>query len=120
MAEELTDQQTEQLQKKLLQLRDELKALLENTEEGAKPVDLGQPIGRLSRMDALQQQSMAKASRRSHQIRLQQVGAALEAIKKEDFGLCKNCEEPIGMARLSARPETPYCLECQGRREGKA
>ena len=33
------------------------------TKAGAKPVEVTTPIGRLSRMDAIQQQEMTKASR---------------------------------------------------------
>ncbi|WP_432822006.1 TraR/DksA family transcriptional regulator [Trichloromonas sp.] len=117
MSEELSSRQVRDLELLLQQLQQELKRLLSTTEEGARPVDLGQPIGRLSRMDALQQQSMAKASRRSHEIRLQQIAAALNAIKEGEYGQCKECGEPIGFGRLGARPETPFCVGCQGRRE---
>lgn len=117
MNEELTDSQVEQLKQKLLTLQDELRTLLEATETETRPVDLGEPIGRLTRMDALQQQHMAQASRRGHQSRLQQVATALAVIRDGDYGWCRKCEEPIGFARLSARPEAPFCLDCQSRTE---
>jgi RNA polymerase-binding transcription factor len=117
MSDELTNDQIEKFRRKLLELQGELKALLATTRAETRPVDLGAPIGRLSRMDAMQQQSMAKANRRGHEIRLQQISAALAAIDSGNYGFCKSCEEPIGYARLTARPETPLCLECQSRRE---
>lgn len=119
MPEELTPEQVDELRRKLLALREELEGLLAATAEGARPVDLGEPIGRLSRMDALQQQSMVRASRSGLESRQRQVAAALAASARGDYGLCRECEEPIGFARLSARPETPFCLACQNRREAR-
>ena len=52
MSAELTPGQLRQLQERLLELRSELEQLLASSEEGARPVALDQPIGRLSRMDA--------------------------------------------------------------------
>jgi DnaK suppressor protein len=113
-AEELTGAQRHQLQQQLENLRAELEAMLIATREGVRPVDLEQPIGRLSRLDAMQQQQMAQASRSALEIRLRQVQVALH---NEDYGICKECEEPIGFPRLKARPETPFCRSCQGQLE---
>lgn len=111
--EELTADQQNELQHNLLALRDELNLLLTESASSSRTVDLDQPIGRLSRMDALQQQAMAKANRAGHQQRLTLVEAALMAIKLERYGECRRCEEPIGYPRLRVRPESPFCLECQ-------
>ena len=110
---ELTPEQTAELQAALESLRDELERLLDSTREGTRPVDLDEPIGRLTRMDAMQQQSMSAANRRDHALRLRQVQQALGLIERGRYGLCLKCEDPIGYARLSARPESPFCLECQ-------
>jgi DnaK suppressor protein len=115
--EELTDAEIAELAADLRALRDELQVLLELSEESTRPVDLEQPIGRISRMDAMQQQSMARATRDGHRSRLDQVKRALAALDEEEYGLCRRCEEPIGFKRLEARPETPFCIACQGRME---
>jgi len=117
VSEALTREQRQQLQARLLELRGELERLLEHSAEGARPVDLDQPIGRLSRMDALQQQSMVRAGRDNARQRLQRVQAALALFARDEYGLCRLCEEPIGYARLAAQPEAPLCLACQGERE---
>ncbi|HJL19891.1 MAG TPA: TraR/DksA family transcriptional regulator [Sandaracinaceae bacterium LLY-WYZ-13_1] len=115
--EELTDEQRGELRRRLEALRDELEGALEGSREGAAVVSLDQPIGRVSRIDAIQQQQMAEASRRQQQLRLGQVRVALSAFDAGDYGYCKSCEEPIAYRRLAARPETPFCLRCQGGRE---
>ena len=118
--EELTDTQREELAAALRELARELPRALELTEQGTATVELDQQsVGRLSRMDEMQRQAMAKSGRRSLELRLQQVRAALEAIERGTYGECRECEEPIGYARLRARPESGFCLECQGAREEK-
>ncbi len=114
---ELTQDEAEGIHQSLLRLGDELRAMLESSSEGARPVDLDEPIGRVSRMDAMQQQSMAKANRAGALLRLQQVDAALERMKRDEFGLCASCGEEVGAARLRVRPEAPLCLACQNHRE---
>lgn len=113
MDNELTGEQVATLERALVADRDELQQLLAAMREGTRPVELDEPIGRLTRMDAIQQQRMTAANRRSHDIRLQQVLQALQAIERGNYGLCRRCEDPIGYRRLQARPESPYCLECQ-------
>ena len=120
MNDELTTIQIDELQAELLRLQDELRKLLKASKNESKPVDLGTPIGRLSRMDAMQQQSMAQANRRGHEVRLQQITAALTLIRSDDYGLCRSCEEPISYPRLKARPESPFCLDCQSSRENRS
>ncbi len=118
--DDLTTHQCADLYQTVQALRVELQELLDGSVESSKAVDLDQPIGRLSRMDALQQQAMAKANREAHQRRLKLVEAALLMIKQERYGDCRRCEEPIGYPRLMARPETPFCLHCQQQIEGGA
>lgn len=113
----LTGQQKADLHQALLNLKTELQQLLSDSSEGAQPVSLDEPIGRLSRMDAMQQQSMVQANRRTAQTRLTRVEAALRRFASDDYGLCVECEEEIGFARLQARPEAPFCIDCQSNKE---
>jgi DnaK suppressor protein len=114
---ELTAEQLKELRQLLLAERDRLEAYLRLSEEGAKPVQLGTPIGRLSRMDAIQQQEMTRAGRSTLELKRRQVEASLDGHTKGVYGQCRSCEEPIGYPRLRARPEAPFCLSCQDRRE---
>lgn len=116
---ELTDEQRSELYQALLELRKELQQQLEDSSDGAKPVSLDEPIGRLSRMDAMQQQSMVQANRRTARNRLTRIEAALRRYDNDEYGLCVECEEEIGYARLKAQPEAPFCISCQGSREAR-
>ena len=114
---ELSAEQLLLLQQSLEALQEELSQLVQLSAEGAKPVELDTPIGRLSRMDAMQNQQIAKSNREAHKRRLQLVRAALADIEREDYGLCKRCDEPIGFPRLQAKPESRFCLACQSSSE---
>jgi DnaK suppressor protein len=111
--DELTEEQIVELQAQLVVLRDELTKLLVSTRDGTRPVALDEPIGRLTRMDAMQQQSMSAATRSQTTLRLRQVEQALGLVARGEYGLCRRCEGLIGYARLLARPESPYCVACQ-------
>ena len=116
---ELTPDQREELSRDLEDLRREIQQSIESTRSGGKPVDLGLSIGRLSRMDAIQQQHMAQAGISAQELRLRQIDAALAASASGTYGPCRRCEEPIGYKRLKAKPETPFCLRCQADSEKK-
>ena len=115
--DDLTEPQIAELAADLHALQEALRAQCAMAKEEARPVDLALPIGRISRMDAMQQQSMAVANRRSLELRLQQVAAALAAHGAGEYGYCRSCDEPVGYGRLKARPETPLCVACQGAKE---
>ncbi len=110
----------EQLKKALLMLVAELGETLKGLNEASEPVTLDQQsVGRVSRIDAIQQQHMSAAGKRSLERRLQQAKRALSAIDNGSYGDCAEFEEPIGYARLTARPETPLCLSCQRGNEAR-
>ncbi len=119
MPEELAPAEREAIRAQLLELRVELGALLEDASGLADTVELDQgAVGRISRVDALQAQAMAKAGLERMKLRLMRVEAALEryAEDPEEFDICPRCEEPIGLRRLQAVPESIFCVRCAGRK----
>ena len=119
-ASHLTEAEEEALGIDLAALLIELRAAVQASETAARPVDLDQPIGRVSRVDALQQQSMVQATRAATRRRIDLVEAALRRHEAGEYGDCLECGEPVGFARLKARPETPFCIRCQSRREARS
>lgn len=110
--EELSEAQIAELEQDLLNLRSTLNASMKGTAQMAGTVDLDQPIGRLSRIDALQAQQMVHAQQRRTKIRLEQVANALATMGNDAYGDCKRCGDLIGYRRLKARPESPFCVAC--------
>lgn len=115
--EEFGPEHLDELRSALEALEAELREQLAAVQEGSAPVSLDEPIGRLSRMEALQQQQMAKANASAAKARLQLVARAFEAMQRDEYGECRSCEEAISLRRLRARPESPLCLRCQTARE---
>jgi len=114
----LSTSQTEVLSAALKALIQELDESLRGTAEASKPVELDQPaIGRVSRIDAIQQQKMLEANREAQQSRLALARSALRRFDEDEYGDCQRCGEEIAFARLEARPESLYCIECQSARE---
>ena len=104
--------------KKLLDLRDELLQVEQMGNDAAQIVELDQSkVGRLSRMDALQNQAMAKESQQRRALQLQRITGALQRIDKESFGLCARCEEEIHLKRLELDPTAVLCIDCANKRE---
>ena len=103
---------------KLLALRAELESIADTGDESAAVVELDQSkVGRLSRMDAMQAQAMAKASSNRRQAMLLKITAALKRIEDGDYGLCRGCEELINPKRLEFDPTAIYCIECASKGE---
>jgi DnaK suppressor protein len=81
-----------------------------------RPVQLDQTrIGRLSRMDALQDQAMAIELERRREVELARIDAALERLANDEYGHCVTCGEAIEPRRLELDPATPLCLACARR-----
>lgn len=101
------------VKKRLEERRDELRHLAETSEESRRPVELDQSrVGRLSRMDALQDQAMQLETGRRREIELKRTEAALERLAEGDYGFCVNCGEEIAARRLELDPTTPVCIDC--------
>ena len=115
----LSDEQGRELRGLLEEQREHLERLLLELRAQAQPIGLDLPIGRLSRMDALQQQQMAAGQQRRLEQELQQVIAALDRMDRQRYGLCLRCSESIPFGRLIIRPTTPLCYQCQSERETK-
>lgn len=91
----------------------ELTEQSEATREHRQPVELDQQsVGRLSRMDALQMQAMAKAVEQRRRARLVALDQALRRMKDGEYGYCLDCGELIGERRLEIDPATPKCVRC--------
>lgn len=83
------------------------------TASDRKPVILDQQsVGRLSRMDAMQQQAMAAAQDTRRHGRIRALEAAIVRIEKDDFGWCDACGDYIGDRRLELDPTTMRCRDC--------
>ena len=81
--------------------------------EAQKTVTLDQQsVGRLSRMDALQGQAMAKATSARRAARRQRIAATFQRMDDGEFGYCADCGEEIAPGRLALDPTAATCIGC--------
>lgn len=85
-------------------------------EDATKPISPENSIGRVSRMDAINNKSVAEAALRSSRKKLNKLRLALTKIDEPGFGTCKLCKGPIPSPRLMFMPESTRCVKCADRR----
>ena len=98
--------------KRLESLSKEVTEALNASKDSASVVELDTAIGRLSRMDAMQNQQMALELRRRQEQQLQRISNALKRITQNRYGLCGRCKQPIAEARLEISPDVVMCVKC--------
>lgn len=110
---DLSPEQIATFRAHLLEMKETIEEALRQS-AGDKPVERsGSTIGRLSRMDAMQVQAMVEMGRRQLEIRRARIDAALQAMERGRYGVCRECKAPIALSRLEALPEAPFCMPCQ-------
>ena len=91
----------------------DLDRLRGQAQDSCAPVTLDQQsVGRLSRMDAMQQQAMHIANDARRQQRHTALLAALKLMDAGDYGYCQQCDEMIGEGRLAIDPAVTLCVNC--------
>jgi DnaK suppressor protein len=83
-----------------------------------KPISPDNAIGRLTRMEAIGSKSINEAALKKAEDTLLKLERALAKIYHPDFGLCRECEEPIPSARLMVLPEADLCVQCSENMNG--
>jgi len=98
---------------RLLDLKEELLALSRSGHDDRKPVELDQQsVGRLSRLDSMQVQAMARAADARRAMAIRQIDAALIRMDEGEYGWCVECGEEIAPKRLGSDPAAPRCSAC--------
>ena len=98
--------------KRLKELEREIREDMDANPEDSGVVELDSSIGRLSRMDALQNQQMALELKRRQENQLLRIENAFKRLAKGQYGLCGKCKKPIEENRLEVFPDTVTCVRC--------
>lgn len=85
---------------------------IERYEDMSQPISPENAIGRISRMDAINNKSVVDAALRQAQRKLSQLKVALTKLHHPDFGTCEQCGQPIQPQRIIIRPESLRCVRC--------
>lgn len=99
----------EKLQEQILLTEEKIKGF----ESMAAPVSPDDAIGRVSRMDAINNKSVAEAALRQAKNKLAKMKHMLQSVDDDpNFGNCKRCGKPIPAMRIILMPESPFCVRC--------
>ncbi len=107
--------QREEIRKRMEAAIVEIQKRILELEENTKPVSPENAIGRVSRMDAINNKGVAESALRSARSKLSKLRMALGNIGREDFGICSDCKQPIQIGRLMFLPESSKCVRCAER-----
>ena len=88
---------------------------IESLESQTAPVPPSVAIGRLTRMDAIQQKNMAITNLKTAKKLIINLKLALSRLDDSDFGICSVCKEDIPIKRIIAVPEIQVCIKCASR-----
>jgi DnaK suppressor protein len=110
---EMTGAQIADYRQMLLDIQTDLEDQDDLGKDSQQTVTLDQQsVGRLSRMDAIQQQAMAKATQTRRNQMKTRIKAALARMDEGEFGYCIDCGEEIPAKRLELDPTVPLCISC--------
>ena len=105
----LNDQEIRTL---MLQEIAKTESVIEDYKEMTRPVSPDDAIGRISRMDAINNKSVTESALRQAELKLRNLQNALNRIGTKEFGRCAKCQQNIPIGRLLIRPESRYCVRC--------
>ncbi len=90
------------------------RSLIETYIDMTRPVTPDVAIGRISRMDEINNKSIAEVALRQAEDKLRKLAYVKARMDTPEFGLCKKCKNPIPIGRILIMPESLYCVRCAG------
>lgn len=102
----------EEIKQKILDEISKTEKLIIDYQEMTKPVAPDVAIGRVSRMDAINNKAVTESALRKAQEKLNRLNYVLSKLGSEDFGICLKCKRQIPIGRILIRPESMYCVNC--------
>ena len=81
-------------------------------EAATAPISPDKGLGRLTRMDAMQDKAVKEAALNLSREKLHHLEMALTKINDPTFGTCIGCQQPIPTERLVLLPQSTKCATC--------
>lgn len=86
--------------------------MVEKYHELTKPIAPENAIGRVSRMDAINNKSVNDLVLKNAELKLKNLQVAITKIDDTDFGICIRCKRPIPLGRILLLPQVITCVNC--------
>ncbi|AMC10900.1 TraR/DksA family transcriptional regulator [Lutibacter profundi] len=100
------------IKQKLLSQISLTEKLIKEYKELTKPIAPDCAIGRVSRMDAINNKSVVEASLRQAESKLRNLQRVFSQLGSNEFGICLKCKKSIPLGRILIRPESLFCVNC--------
>ena len=100
------------IKKRILEELKKTEELILDYKESTKPISPENAIGRVSRMDAINNKSVVEAALRKAEEKFNKLKLVLDKINDADFGLCMRCGNPIPIGRILLMPQSRNCVRC--------
>lgn len=94
-----------------LEIQKTQELVLEYTEL-TRPIEPENAIGRISRMDAINNKSVIEAALRQAKEKLEKLKFVQTKLNDADFGICIKCKKPIPIGRILLMPQSRTCVTC--------
>ncbi|MGB1204813.1 MAG: TraR/DksA family transcriptional regulator [Chitinophagales bacterium] len=108
----MTAAEIEVFTKKITTEIEKVKKDIIDLKELTKPIPPENSLGRITRMDAINNKSVNEANLRRSRRKLSKLQQALHHVDKPDFGKCMSCKRQIQIGRLMFMPESNRCIRC--------
>lgn len=108
----MTKNEIEEISLKITEEINNTKKRILDYKELNKPVAPDSAIGRVSRMDAINNKSITEAALKQAEKKLKGLLNMKEKMSHDDFGLCQKCKQAIPIQRMLFIPQSGLCVNC--------
>lgn len=103
---------TEEIKLKIELEIDKTQKTIDKLEELSKPVTSTGAVGHVSRMNAINNDTVIAVPLNNAKLKLVSLNKVLSQIGTDDFGQCLKCRKPIALGRILFRPQSLFCIKC--------
>lgn len=111
----MTPEEREQLREKITEKIAETKEKIAEYKELTQPIAPENSIGRVSRMEAINNKAVFESALREAEKKLHNLEEVEKNVDHPEFGICVKCHGPIPIGRLMLMPESRKCVRCAKR-----
>ncbi len=108
----MDDKTAKEIKEKIITEIDKTEKSIIEYKEITKPIAPENAIGRISRMDAINNKSVAEAALRQSEEKLSKLKYMLTQVGEDNFGICAKCKKPIPIGRILLMPQSRHCVNC--------
>jgi DnaK suppressor protein len=111
----LTPEEKKKIVDTLIKEKIKLAKKIADLKELTQPISPDCAIGRVSRMDAINNKSVNEAALRSAETKMRNIDISLEKSEDPEFGKCRQCGFDIPVGRMIVMPGSTRCVGCASR-----